>query len=247
MKNPGMGKSLLLAALLLVGCGAFGAKATKGKNNPKILPPPPAETSDDTPDNGSRIMTKIKIYQSSRSAPGLSDNLTNIGSAGLRNRWCVFTIEFIPRAPGNDRKLWIDDPTLDVRAVFIGQNKGAQANYIFTGSCKFYTMALDGKRHSVLMMIPPQLLDRYLPAGTGTVGPGTFSVEALFKDRSGAPIGRGFYYGKGVGSEKTAQALFDKLEAVQPQLVIADSIFHHSRTPWMNYRPDDFDLVRSNK
>lgn len=34
---------------------------------------------------------------------------------------------------------------------------------VFTGKTEFMTIPVDGRRHVALMMIPPHLLDRYLP------------------------------------------------------------------------------------
>lgn len=193
------------------------------------------------------FFNKVKItLQSNVTAPNYgSDNFTGGAmSNNLRNRWSVFVIDYYPKIERN-RRAWIDDVNLTLTVVFTAQSGGRRLPCVMSGVTRFMTVAIDGRRHTATMMIPPQLLDRYLPAtGSGSsVSSGTFVAEATFTDRNGTVIGRGFYGLRGSNEQQLA-AEFARQAAVPGALKIEGGILPRSSTPWRLIRPDDYDLIK---
>lgn len=193
------------------------------------------------------FFNKIKItLQSNVTAPNFgSDNFTGGAmSNNLRNRWAVFVIDYYPKIEKN-RRAWIDDVNLTLTVVFTAQSGGRKLACVMNGVTRFMTVPIDGRRHTATMMIPPQLLDRYLPAtGSGSsVSSSTFLAEATFTDRNGTVIGRGFYGLRGANEQQLA-AEFAKSASVSGALKIDGGILPRSSTPWRMIRPDDYDLIK---
>lgn len=193
------------------------------------------------------FFNKIKItLQSNVSAPNFgSDNFSGGAmSNNLRNRWSIFVIDYYPKIEKN-RRAWIDDVTLNLTVVFTAQSGGRKLPCVMSGSTRFMTIPIDGRKHTATMMIPPQLLDRYLAAtGVGSsVNAGTFIAEATFTDRNGTVIGRGFYGMRG-GNEQQLAAEFAKYAAASNALKIEGGILSRNNTPWRMIRPDDYDLIK---
>ncbi len=193
------------------------------------------------------FFNKIKIsLQSNVTAPNFgSDNFTGGAmSNNLKNRWAVFVIDYYPKIEKN-RRAWIDDVNLTLTAVFTAQSGGRKLTCVMNGVTRFMTVPIDGRRHTATMMIPPQLLDRYLPAtGSGSsVSSNTFLAEATFTDRNGTVIGRGFYGLRGANEQQLA-AEFEKYASVSGALKIDGGILPRSSTPWRMIRPDDYDLIK---
>ena len=113
------------------------------------------------------------------------------------------------------------------------------------GVTRFVTIPIDSRKHTATMMIPPQLLDRYLAAtGVGSsVNSSTFIAEATFTDRNGTVIGRGFYGLRG-GNEQQLAAEFARYAAASNALKVEGGILPRSNTPWRMIRPDDYDLIK---
>ncbi|MDR0932877.1 MAG: hypothetical protein LBM70_07670 [Victivallales bacterium] len=187
--------------------------------------------------NTEELFTKIKIDLSSSNPPNLrntGNNTTYSSSMSWRNRWLVIAVEFTPVAPPKMRRAWIDGATLSVRAMFNAPSESKKQTHVFSGKSVFWTIPLDAKKHIATMMIPPQLLDRYLPrTGSGSVASSSNAeVEAVFFDRDGAEIGRGYY--------STKKWIVPK-NAVE----VPNSIFARNETPWSILDVDYFDLLQA--
>ncbi len=193
------------------------------------------------------FFNKIRItLQNNVSAPNFgSDNFSGGAmSNNLRNRWCVFVIDYYPKIEKN-RRAWIDDVNLTLTVVFTAQSGGRKVPCVMNGVTRFVTIPIDSRRHTATMMIPPQLLDRYLAAtGVGSsVNSSTFIAEATFTDRNGTVIGRGFYGLRG-GNEQQLAAEFARYAAASNALKVEGGILPRSNTPWRMIRPDDYDLIK---
>ena len=194
------------------------------------------------------FFTKIKINLSSSHAPNIrnSSNATVSASASWRNKWLIIAVDDTPVAPEKGmRNAWINDVEMRVRAVFNGQSDGKTQAFYFSGSSLFWTIPLDNRKHIATMMIPPQLLDRYLPSGgsASTVNLGnTFTIEVLFLNRAGVVIGRGYYGRRGLSDEEYAN-YFSKLGGAATE--ISGAILPRNETPWAFMDIDDYDLLKS--
>ena len=194
------------------------------------------------------FFNKIKItLQSSVSAPNFgSDNFAGGAmSNNLRNRWAVFVIDYYPKIEKN-RRAWIDDVDLTLTVVFTAQSGGRKLPCVMRGVTRFATVPIDGRRHTATMMIPPQLLDRYLAAtGSGSsVNSNTFIAEATFTDRNGTVIGRGFYGLRGSNEQQLA-AEFAKYATASNAMSVEGGILSRDKSPWKIIRPDDYDLIKT--
>ncbi len=191
------------------------------------------------------LFTKIKVNLSTSNTPNQStSNSTPSTSSSWRNKWLVISVEYTPVPQEKQRHSWIDDASLDLRVIFNGQSDGRTQAVLFTGRSPFWTVPLDSRKHIATMMIPPQLLDRYLPSsGTAsTVSTNTFTIEAAFRDRAGTVLGIGYYGQRGWPDEKYA-AYFSKLNA-GTVLTVSGAILPRNRTPWALHEVDNFDLLK---
>ncbi len=191
------------------------------------------------------LFSKVKVSLSSSNPPSTSTSRsTPSTTSSWRNRWLIITVEYTPALQDRQRHFWIDDATLDIRAVFNGQVDGQPWPIMFTGRSTFWTVPLDGRRHIATMMVPPQLLDRYLPASgsASTVSLGsTFTVEAAFRDRAGTLLGIG-YLGRNLSNEKYAEFFAGQNSGTAQ--IVNGSILPRFRTPWALQDVDSFDLLR---
>ena len=191
--------------------------------------------------------TKVKINLSSSNAPSVrnTSNSTSSGKASWRNKWLIITVGYTAVAPRTMRNAWINDVEMRVRAVFNGQSDGKTQAFFFSGSSFFWTIPLDGRKHVATMMVPPALLDRYLPSSgsANTVNLGsTFTIEVLFLDREGTVIGHGYYGERNLPDEEFAD-YFAKLSG-NVATEIPGAILPRNETPWAYMDIDDFDLLK---
>ena len=162
--------------------------------------------------------------------------------------------------PQRQRHFWIDDVTMNIRAVFNGQSDGRAQPILFTGTSEFWTIPLDNRKHIATMFVPPQILDRYLrpmavnrtsfslvidgaffPRGSGAEARNKQNT-ILFKDRAGTVIGTGYYGQRGM-SDKDYAEYFSKLNA-GAALTIPGAILPRNLTPWAYLDIDDFDFLK---
>lgn len=192
------------------------------------------------------LFTKIKVYLNTSNPPSPpTSNSTSSTTSSWRNKWLIFSIEYTPVAPEKQRHAWIDDVSLDIRAIFNGQSEGRAQAVLFAGRSPFWTVPLDSRKHIATMMVPPQLLDRYLPSSgtSSTVSTGsTFTVEVTFRDRAGTVLGVGYSGQRGWPDDKYA-GYFSKLNA-GTVMTVPGSILPRDRTPWAFQNIDDFDLLK---
>lgn len=194
--------------------------------------------------SGSDLFSKVKISVSSQSAPRYNESSPTDSSTGnLRNKWLVIAVDYTPRLSGiKDKNAWIDDVVLVVRLQLVSSSRDRAVTYVFTGETEFWTIPLDGRKHTATMMVPPHLLDRYLPpSGVGsTVSTSSLPVEAVFYDRTGAVIGRGQ---TGFKSDAQAEEFFRNAESSRIP-VLEGAILPRNKTPWQWSKVDDFDLIK---
>lgn len=194
------------------------------------------------------LFSKIKVNLSTSNPPAqTTSNSTPSTTSSWHNKWLVVSIEYTPTQQQKQRHAWIDDVSLDIRAIFNGQSDGRTQAILFTGRSTFLTIPLDNRKHIATMMIPPQLLDRYL-SSTGTASTvnttSTFTLEAVFTDRAGTVLGTGYYGQRGWPDDKYA-AYFSKLNA-GTVLTVSGAVLPRNRTPWAFHEIDDFDLLQPN-
>lgn len=193
--------------------------------------------------------TKVKVTLRPTNPPEFgASNATPSSTASWANKWLVISVEFTPVSPQKERHTWIDDATMTIRlALMKGISDGRTQPILFTGTSEFWTIPLDNRRHTATMMIPPQILDRYLPPGgsdhvfSASV---PYLIEVLFKDRGGAVIGEAYDGQNGMfGKEKDLRSVFRQKEK-SSFLTISGVILPRNQTPWASLDVDRFDLLK---
>ena len=167
--------------------------------------------------------------------------------------WAVIVIDYYPgmvRAGKADSKNaksvkggWIDDVTCEVSVEMPMDGNEKKSTGLLTGKCKFWSVALDGKNHTAQMMIPPQILERYMPLRGGAESiarASDFRVQVIFRDSSGNILGEG-YCNLNVKDDQGA-AYFDNLRS---GVVIKDAVLPRDKTPWALHCWDRYDLLKS--
>ncbi|MCQ2352063.1 MAG: hypothetical protein MJ033_01115 [Victivallaceae bacterium] len=180
-------------------------------------------------------------FRSKTSFPG--------NSVAASREWVMIAVSFAPGVGSKGRVkamrgAWVDDVVLDVsvEAPMDGAAGRRKATGLFIGSCKFWAIPLDGRSHTALMFIAPQVLDRYLASHGGGDGKYTeklFRVQAVFHTADGAELGRGYFNLD--GSAKT-QALY--FASLANETVVKDAVFPREKTPWALVNPENYDLMK---
>ena len=193
------------------------------------------------------LFTKMKLTYSRESTPSVrGDSSRSVASVSgaLRNRWVVFYVEYYPKI-SKLRNAWIDDITLTLTVIFDAQSQGRMVPCVFTGKTEFMTIPVDGRRHVALMMIPPHLLDRYLPVSgsSSTASSSTFWAEAVFTDRSNNILGIAYCNVKGSTLALQRQE-FAKMLQVKPNIVRDGVILSKDESPWSWTDFSDYDYIK---
>jgi len=216
---------------------------------------------------------KIKIYTSKETPLRLKTESSrpHPGKTKLVNdRWLAIEVYFTPgfattsnvRKDGGAKSLklrtgvWADNVKMRVRVLYPLEYQGDKDKRIygvFSGTTVFWSLPLDGKERVAIMMVPPHLLDRYLPLRSAmpgakevSAGKSEYIVEAAFFDAKGNELGYG-YHNLPFGS-KGYKDLVDAFDAVcgkAPKAsVIEGAVWSRDKTPWGVLDFCEYDLIR---
>ncbi len=218
-------------------------------------------------------MGKIRVYTAKESQLRLKTQTSrpHPGKTKLTNdHWLSVYVYFSPgfAKPGNVRKdggaksvraragAWADGIKMRVRILYPLEFQGDRNKRVFgvlAGTTMFWTLPLDGKERVAFMMVPPQLLDRYLPLRSSSpgakevsAGKNEFMVEAAFFDQQGNELGYG-YHNLSINTKghKDVPEAFEAVCNRAPKAsVIEDAVWSKDRTPWGALDFCDYDLVR---
>ena len=189
------------------------------------------------------VFNRVKVELRQESSP--EPNLKTTGTTGgrlktINTHWLLIRVDYIPGQENSTRPAWCDNVELVVRVVCPGP--GSKEYTAFTGVTKLWAVRLDGRTHTALMAIPPQLLDRYVSAAPGLSGLGTsvtnsqVRVEAIFRDSAGMLLGRGYCGGDA--------ADFNRVFRAAGKRVVEGAVLPRDQTPW-HYQPQSYyDLIR---
>lgn len=180
--------------------------------------------------------------------------LPNIGSMSplygqkFNNSWLLIYVDYMPSLTGTattTRYEWADDVTMAMTVVCSGEVNGKSVPCAFEGETRFWSIPLDGKKHSALMVIPPQILDRYLPSkGPGKkVTTSNVAVRVRFLGKSGKYLGGGCFYISNAASDMK-EAAFDEMLKSQNLLRVPGAVFSRINTPWAWGKYDQLDLIK---
>ena len=224
----GMMKRILIAAALTASSLLFGASGRSVFSRVKVdvkLEKPPVPSVSGSPHSAPRVVADPQ--------------------------WLVVRVTFHPQLPRDDGpnySTFLDDVKMSVQALF-PLSRGSSNDYgLFKGGQTLWTVCCDGKTHTAMMFIPPQLLQRYLYMAESFSGArvptrGTIRVEVVFTDRTGQELGRG-YYGVPGNAARQEESFARMAKRVPSQCVIDGAFWEREETPWRCMAPDQFDLVK---
>ena len=159
----GIFKRLLIAAALTASALLFGAGGRSVFSRVKLdvkLEKPPVPSVNGSPHAAPRVVADPQ--------------------------WLVIRVTFHPQLPRDDGpnySTYLDDVNMSVQALFPLSRSSSGEYGLFKGGQTFWTVCCDGKTHTAMMFVPPQLLQRYLylaESFSGTRVPirGSIRVEA---------------------------------------------------------------------
>ena len=221
-------KRILIAAALTASALLFGAGGRSVFSRIKVdvrLEKPPVPSVNNSPQSAPRIVSEPQ--------------------------WLVVRVTFhpqIPRAEGPNYKTYIDGVNMSVQALFPLSRSSSDEFGLFKGDQTFWTVCCDGKTHTAMMFVPPQLINRYVYmaedySATRSAFRTSLRVEVVFTDSTGQELGRG-YFGVSGNAAKQEDLFGRMLKRVAPQCVIEGAFWEREATPWSCMAPDQFDLVK---
>ena len=212
----------------------------------------------------------IRVQLSLEAAPAVSRTGGTTGAYGsggvsfINKRWLVVHVSFVPgvvsmrkmaKNAGNQRGIqglngrWIDDVNMRVRVAFPSSN-ARKSNVVYSileGQTTFWTLRLDGRRHTAVMFVPPQLLDRYAATTSGgrreiTLAPGDYRVLVEFSDSRGNFLGRATERSGNRNQENIS--FFESLVNSPATMVVKGAVLPRNKSPWAWHMPSTFDYIK---
>ena len=207
---------------------------------------------------------------------------TSPGSRKYVNSWNMISVDFFAghknadnqkksgeQIDVTDSRNHLDNMVITVRAVCeSASEKNVNRNVLFSGSCKLWTLNLDGKKHTVLFFLPPMLLDRYyVPKSTyGTanirrqsvrgknvksdvaavkLNKGKLALEVVISADNGTrELAREYLNVKGSKTVEK-QREFNKLIGKVPNNYnFEGAVLSKGQSPWAYFKFDQFDLEK---
>ena len=221
-------KLILIAAALTASSLLFGAGSRSVFSRVKVdarLEKPPVPSVNNSPQSAQRILAEP--------------------------HWLVVRVTFhpqIPRPDGPNYKTYIDGVNMSIQALFPLSRSNSDESGLFKGEQTLWTVCCDGKTHTAMMLVPPQLLHRYVYMTEDySMSRSSFRtalrVGVVFTDSAGQELGRG-YFGVSGNAAKQEESFERLLKRVAPQCVIEGAFWEREATPWSCMPPDQFDLVK---
>lgn len=198
----------------------------------------------------------------------------NLGRRQPDNRWVMIAVEYTPKAKvlthvkRRDRsdtarrhgQMWLDDVNLRVRVIFGSLNAaGRTVNVLMDGDTSFWTVKLDGLKHTAVMFIPAYLIDRYYvqlarsnvnrksvsaAVASRKIKDSDLIVEAVFS-AGGEELARA-YSNIGVSNISRAKNKFERMAGLVPgDLLLKGAVLPKGKSPWAFYNINHFDPEKS--
>ena len=191
---------------------------------------------------------KVDVTMEKPPVPSVSGTPRSAPRVVSDPQWLVVRVTFHPqRESGSNYNTYIDGVKMSVRALFPLSRTSSNAYGMFKGEQTLWTVCCDGKSHTAMMLIPPQLIYRYVYMGDGFSGGhalqrGSLRIEVSFTDSTGRELGKGYHGVPGNGAKQ--EDSFGRLaKRVPTQFVVDGAFWEREATPWRCMAPDQFDLV----
>lgn len=163
-------------------------------------------------------------------------------------------------APQAQHGAWLDGVIMNVLVAYpeiTGRTRKETIYGLFAGTTHFWSIPLDGKKHTATMFVPPHLLARYTNISvrsprkndgksqrpTYRLSPRDFFVEVIFTTPTGEELGRGYCNVDGARTTGEKANYFRRLEIQVGKRKIDGAVFPRNRSPWSMINPERFDLI----
>ncbi len=190
----------------------------------------------------------IKPQWGATPLPG-SKNYPSSNRSGL-GRWYMIKINYTtPKVDDGRKKVkWLDDITMNVEILFPGEYEGKQATARMSGSVEFWSIPLDGKVHNALMLVPPQIIQRYARVGDSYKRIPIF-IKVSFLNSANRLMAVKYYSSANGFTERAAAAAFAKAGSsgritVGGILKVGDVILSRDKTPWSSINWEHYELIK---
>ena len=111
----------------------------------------------------SRVKVDVSLEKSP--VPSVSGTPRSAQRVVSDPQWLVLRVTFHPqlsRESGPNYNTYIDGVKMSVQALFPLSRSASDMYGMFKGEQTLWTVCCDGKSHTAMMLIPPQLLQRYV-------------------------------------------------------------------------------------
>lgn len=196
-------------------------------------------------------------------SPKVKAGAVAMGSHGRLNlvnkRWGVVEIDYTPRydyeknsgKKSKDSGYWLEDVVCGIQVVVrdaLGSTSRVPLGAaLLSTKTEFWSIALDGKVHRQYMYIPPQIIERSMPARRGdgrsvkVAAVSDFAVCVTFFHKKWGVIGQGFY---GIKGRKNNAEFRNLLKTVPTNSTFHGSILSRANSPWGVNDIDLYDLEK---
>ena len=162
-----------------------------------------------------------------------------------------------PQAASN---AWLDGVEMKVLVAYpevTGRTRKETVYGLFSGKTTFWSIRLDGKKHTATMFVPPQLLARYtnirarsprksdgkIPRSSYRLSTRDFFVEVIFTTRDGKELGRGYCHVDAARTVNEKDAVFRHLESRLGSRIVEGAVLSRDLSPWALINPERYDFI----
>ncbi|HPN85400.1 MAG TPA: hypothetical protein PK821_08710 [Victivallales bacterium] len=193
-----------------------------------------------------RISSVIVKAEFAQTADIKSPNVPSLGSPG---KWIQINIDFatalINSPLGKNYFEWLDNVRVETEIIL--PTGHPQKQYaLLMGKADYWSFALDGKEHHLVMFVPPDILKRWAPSQKFSSSDiKKLEIKVSFKQND-ALIALGFQTPK----ERTELEVARRFESVGLNTSIdrvRNAVYSVDRTPWAPLNFDYYELLKTSK
>lgn len=197
--------------------------------------------------SGRRVDFKMSVKTEFLPTPVYVLNNYDNNAPSLSSQWLAIKVTYTPPVikDGSDY-VWVDDIRMDVELIFSARYQGKPIAAYATGKIDFWAIQCDGKRHQAMMLLPPQVLQRYGDQTASNYRKLKIYTRVKFTNtRNNSVIGMQIAGGNANDKEADINNAFNQLSSpVAAVLRLPNLVVPVDRTPWKFIDMESYDLVK---
>lgn len=159
-------------------------------------------------------------------------------------QWMAIRVAFTPdKVSGTSSILWLDNVRMEVEVMFSASYQGKSVMAYTTGRVDFWSIPLDGKKHNAMMLIHPQVLQRY-----GDQASNNYRKLKIYSRVTFINANNNSVLGRLVGGNEKANiinAAFNEVSSpISGALKLPNLILPVEKTPWALIDIDAYDMTK---